>query len=148
MSKSIRKAWESVAADIAAKHRIWRDVLTSLEGDDEPEVTPAQIQEPPQTPKQPVSEPPKTPQCPSERTTETSTPVEVRVINAAWQLKEDGKRVSVRGACKLAGVDRSNFARRHPRVAMLIRSLIRSDHDRPRGLRDPRTGFADGSVDD
>jgi hypothetical protein len=70
------------------------------------------------------------------------------VYAAAIDLKKEGKPVSLNAACKRAGVDRKNIAKRHPEVANAIRMLADPYQLLPRAIRDRRTGNLDAIEDD
>jgi hypothetical protein len=70
-----------------------------------------------------------------------------RVVAAAYTLQKAGKPVSVRAACKAAGVDRNNLAANHPEIVKLIEQLAEPDRKPRSGLRDRRTGNLDGCDD-
>jgi hypothetical protein len=63
-------------------------------------------------------------------------------------LRKAGKPVSVRAACKEAGVDRKNLAANHPETVRLIEQLAEPDRASPRGASDRRTGNLDAWDDD
>jgi hypothetical protein len=68
-------------------------------------------------------------------------------LAAAYELKKEGKRVSLSAACFKAGVDRKNVRTNHPKVAEVIRALAAPDRSPRRGTRDRRTGNIDGVED-
>ncbi len=70
-----------------------------------------------------------------------------RAVAAALTLRREGKPVSIRAACKAAGVDRKNLAANYPETIRLIASLAEPDRKPPSGKRDRRTGILD-AVDD
>ena len=70
-----------------------------------------------------------------------------RAIGAALDLKKEGLRVSLKAACKRAGVDRGHLRKRYPDAVKAIRAVSTPDRSPRRGTRDRRTGHIDG-VDD
>jgi hypothetical protein len=67
-----------------------------------------------------------------------------RAIAAAYDLKSEGKPVSVRAACERAGVDRNHLAKRYPEAKQIIEELGEPDRAPRRGVHDRRTGKLDG----
>jgi len=70
-----------------------------------------------------------------------------RAVAAAYALRKEGKPVSVRAACKAAGVDRSNLIARHPETVRLIEQLAEPDREPPSGKHDRRTENLDAWDD-
>jgi hypothetical protein len=67
-----------------------------------------------------------------------------RAVGAAYALQRAGKPVSVRAACKDAGVDRNNLAVRHPEIVQLLEKMAKADRSPPTKATDRRTGNLDG----
>ena len=70
-----------------------------------------------------------------------------RAVAAAMSLQKNGKPVSVRKACSLAGVDRKHLAEKYPDAIELIEKLAEPDRKPPRGSIDRRTGNLDAWDD-
>jgi hypothetical protein len=70
-----------------------------------------------------------------------------RAIAAAYELKKEGRPVSLNAACKRARVDRDNLRRNHPEAVRTIKALSAPDRPPRRGTRDQRTGDID-AVDE
>jgi hypothetical protein len=70
-----------------------------------------------------------------------------RAVAAAMALRKAGKPVSVRAACKAAGVDRKNLTANHPETVQLIEQLAEPDREPSRGSIDRRTGSLDAWDD-
>jgi hypothetical protein len=66
-----------------------------------------------------------------------------RAVAAAYDLKREGKPVSLRAACERAGVDRGNLRKRYPEAIATIEAMSHADRDLRSGLRDRRTGNID-----
>ena len=66
-----------------------------------------------------------------------------RAVAAAYALRRAGKPVSVRAACKAAGVDRNNLAAKYPEAIETIEKLAEPDRKPPEGAADRRTGNLD-----
>lgn len=66
-----------------------------------------------------------------------------RALAAAYQLRKEGRPVSLNAACKLAGVDRANVRSNYPEVVQAIRDLSAPDRTPKRGVYDRRTGRFD-----
>jgi hypothetical protein len=79
-------------------------------------------------------------------TTPSLTPA-ARAIGAAYQLRREGKPVSLRAACALERIDRANLKKNYPEAVDAIEAMATPDRSKPRGIRDARTGRQDG-VDD
>jgi hypothetical protein len=105
----------------------------------EPETSPdgAQANRPESGPTATQAKPPTTP----------SLTLAARAIGAAYQLRCEGKPVSLRAVCALEHIDRANLRKNHPQVVGVIAALSTADRGKPRGLKDARTGKLDG-VDD
>lgn len=67
-----------------------------------------------------------------------------KAIAAAIQLKNDGKPVSERAACELAGVDRKNVAKRYPYAVRMIKELAKPERAPQTGVRNRGRGNVDG----
>src|SRR5262249_22244184 len=63
-----------------------------------------------------------------------------RVIAAVYQLKLEGRPISLRAACERAGVDRKHLRARYPETAIMIQQLAKATRTPRRGKRDARTG--------
>jgi hypothetical protein len=83
----------------------------------------------------------------AETATESLNPG-ARAIAAAYQLRREGKPVSVRMACKLAKVDRKHLAEKYPEAVATIRALGHTDRRPPQAEPDARTGRLDARADD
>lgn len=70
-----------------------------------------------------------------------------RALAAAYDLKREGKAVSLRAACDRAGVDRAHLRRKYPEAAAAIGRMATPDRMPRRGVHNRRTGDIDG-VDD
>jgi hypothetical protein len=70
-----------------------------------------------------------------------------RALGAAYDLRKQGKRVSIRAACLAARVDRKNLTANHPEVIEVIKRLAQPDGMPPSGKWDRRTGKFE-AVDD
>lgn len=66
-----------------------------------------------------------------------------RAVAAAYDLKREGKPVSLRAACERAKVDRANLRKRYPQVVKVIEGMSLADRAPRRGFRDRRTGSPD-----
>jgi len=66
-----------------------------------------------------------------------------RAIAAAYQLLREGKPVSLKAACKRAGVDRANLRKLHPEAVETIAKMAAPDRKPPRAIHDRRTGNSD-----
>jgi hypothetical protein len=71
-----------------------------------------------------------------------------RALAAAYQLKTQGKPVSLKAACELARVDRANLRANYPEAVEAIKKLGVADRAPRRGIRDRRTGDIDARDED
>jgi hypothetical protein len=70
-----------------------------------------------------------------------------KALVAAYTLRRDGLRISLKAVCQRARIDRGNLRKRHPGIVKMIRDMSTPDRAPRRGTRDRRTGEIDG-VDD
>src|SRR5208337_793464 len=66
-----------------------------------------------------------------------------RAVAAAYDLQREGKPISLKAACKRAGVDRANLRKLYPEAARIIAGLAAPDGKPPRAIHDRRTGNID-----
>lgn len=71
-----------------------------------------------------------------------------RAVGAAYDLKREGRPVTVKAAAERARVDRSHLIRRYPEAVKLIKALGTPDGRIRRGSRDRRTGMIEAVDDD
>src|SRR5208337_489621 len=70
-----------------------------------------------------------------------------RAVAAAYDLQREGKPISLKAACKRAGVDRANLRKLYPEAARIIAGLAAPDGKPPRAIHDRRTGNIDAVED-
>jgi len=70
-----------------------------------------------------------------------------RAVAAAYDLQREGKPISLKAACKRAGVDRANLRERYPEAAEMIRRMGSLNRAPRRGMVDRRTGNLDAVED-
>jgi len=71
-----------------------------------------------------------------------------KALAAAFELRKEGKPVSLKAACDRAKVDRKNIRKRHPDILAFIKALAAADRSPPRMTRDRRTGNFDAVDED
>ena len=71
----------------------------------------------------------------------------VKAVAAAYALKKENQRVSLKAACERAGVCRKNVKDNYPDEAGIIRAMATPDRSVRRGTIDRRTGVMD-SIDE
>lgn len=62
---------------------------------------------------------------------------------AALDMQKAGERVTLKGACDRAGVDRGHVREKYPDAVKAVRALSTPDRTPRRGTRDRRTGDVD-----
>jgi hypothetical protein len=70
-----------------------------------------------------------------------------RAIAAAYDLKREGKPISLRAACSRAKVDRKHLGENFPEAKKIIETLGKPDCAPTRGIRDRRNRNVDGVYD-
>lgn len=71
-----------------------------------------------------------------------------KALSAAYELRKEGRPVSLNAACKRAGVDRKNIRANYPEVVNAIRAMAAPDRTPARGMIDRRTGRVEAVGDD
>ena len=90
---------------------------------------------------------PEAPQAPQARGSDPEEEtIPVRVVNAAYALKRQGRRVSLRVACDKARVDRANFRRKYPEAVVTVKMIAAPDCQPTRGSK--RDGGIEAWGDD
>jgi hypothetical protein len=83
-----------------------------------------------------------------EGSAETTMTPGARALAAAYHLSREGKRVSVKAAAELAGVDRSHLIKKYPEAVAAIKKLGAPDHAPPRGEKGGGTGTMEAWEDE
>ncbi|MEW4569728.1 hypothetical protein AB1L88_17830 [Tautonia sp. JC769] len=71
-----------------------------------------------------------------------------KALAAAYDLKREGRPVSIKAATERAGVNRSHLIKRYPEAVRLIKALGTPDGRVPRGSKDRQTGTIEAANDD
>ncbi|CAN5903275.1 hypothetical protein BH23PLA1_BH23PLA1_35630 [soil metagenome] len=101
---------------------------------------------------------PEAPADPARRDDHEATPAEAnpfhelsppgKALAAAYDLKREGRPVTIKAACARARVDRSHLTNRYPEAVQLIKALGTPDRQLSRGWKDRETGTMEAWNDD